>query len=253
MAEKEELLFKKRISELGRLTYQRDIPSYTDFLTLNEQTVFHSIRRELPAVRFIMTGGYETAERKIVCFLASYEEEETAVLPISVIKAEPVSHRFAQELTHRDYLGALMNLGVERSMLGDILMNENGCFIYCLTKMAEYISRELVKVSHTPVRCEIVADPAIIPEPKFEEITGSVASIRLDNLISLAFKTSRTKVIPYIEGEKVFVDGRAVTSAGTRLKEGEIVSVRGLGKFLYAGITNETKKGRFYVTVKKYS
>ena len=102
--DKEEQLLKKRIMELAALCYQRDIPSYTDFLNLNEQTVFHSLERSLPPVRFLMTGGYEPAERKIVCFLPSYEEDTTN-LPISILKVEPVHARFVEELTHRDYLG----------------------------------------------------------------------------------------------------------------------------------------------------
>lgn len=117
--DKEEQLLKKRIMELAALCYQRDIPSYTDFLNLNEQTVFHSIERSLPPVRYLITGGYEPAERKIVCFLPSYEEDATN-LPISILKVEPVNARFAEGLTHRDYLGALMNLGIERGMVGTL-------------------------------------------------------------------------------------------------------------------------------------
>lgn len=252
MAEKDDLLLKKRISELAHTCYQRDVTSYTDFLTLNEQTIFHSLRREMPPVSYMLTGGYETAERKIVCFLSSYEDEAT-VSPISIIKAGPVDLRFAAPLTHRDYLGALMNLGIERGMLGDILMDETGCFIFCLSKMADYITGELKKVGHTLVNCQIVSDPELQIVPKYEDVSGSVASPRLDNLVSLAFKTSRSKAVPYIEGEKVFIDGKMVSSPGASLKGGEIVSVRGLGKFLYVGIENQTKKGRLYVTVKKYS
>ena len=86
MQDKDEQLLKKRISELAALCYQRDIRSYTDFLTLNEQTIFHSMKRTLPPVTWLMGGGYETAERKIVCFLPSYEDE-TADLPISILEA----------------------------------------------------------------------------------------------------------------------------------------------------------------------
>ena len=252
MTDKDELLLKKRISELASLCYQRDVTLYTDFLTLNEQTIFHSLRREIPSVSCKLTGGYETAERKIVCFLSSYEDENT-VSPISILKAGPADLRFASPLTHRDYLGALMNLGIERGMLGDILMNETGCYIFCLSKMADYIARELTRVGHTPVNCHIVTNPDLQIIPKYEDVSGSVASERLDNLVALAFKTSRSKAVPYIEGEKVFIDGKMVSSHGASLKGGEIVSVRGLGKFLYVGIENRTKKGRLYVTVKKYS
>lgn len=252
MADKEDALLKKRFLELAEICYQRDIPSHTEFLTLNEQTIFQSIRRELPSIRFVLVGGYESAERKIVCFLPSYEDE-TVISPISIIKAEPTSLRFAQPLTHRDYLGALMNLGIERGLIGDILMNETGCFIFCLDKMADYIVSEWNKVAHTPITCEIITDPTFDVTPHYEEISGSVASARLDNLVSLVFKTSRTKAVSYIEDEKVFIDGKMVHSPGTQLKTGEIVSVRGLGKFLYTGIQTETKKGRLFVTVKKYS
>ena len=229
--DKEEQLLKKRIMELAALCYQRDIPSYTDFLNLNEQTVFHSIERSLPPVRYLITGGYEPAERKIVCFLPSYEEDATN-LPISILKVEPVNARFADGLTHRDYLGALMNLGIERGMVGDIVINEDGCFIF--------------------VSCTAVPAFSCRVEQKFEEIRGSIASPRLDNVLSLVYHTSRTKILPYIQGEKVFVDGKLAVSPSMQLKGGEIVSVRGLGKFLFTGTENETRKGRIFAAVRRY-
>ena len=250
MQNKEEQLLKKRILELAETCYRRDIRSYTGFLTLNEQTIFHSMKQQLPPVQAVLDGGYGAAERKIVCFLPSYEDE-TACLPISILEAVPESPRFAEDLTHRDYLGALMNLGIERSCIGDILMKENGCFIFCLEKMAEYLAEQLTTVRHTPVRCHIT-DHFEEAAQAYEEISGSVASPRLDSVVALVFHTSRRKVLPYIEGEKVFIDGRLAASAGTQLKGGEIVSVRGLGKFCYAGTGNETKKGRIYVNVKRY-
>lgn len=230
---------------MAETCYRRDIRSYTGFLTLNEQTIFHSMKRQLPPVQAVLAGGCETAERKIVCFLPSYEDE-TADLPIRILEAVPESPRFAEELTHRDYLGALMNLGVERSCIGDILMKESGCFIFCLEKMAEFLSEQLTMVRHTPVRCRITEQFEQVA-PTYEEISGSVASPRLDSVIALVFHTSRSKVMPYIEGEKVFIDGKLAVSAGIQLKGQEIVSVRGLGKFRYTGTGNATKKGRIYV------
>ena len=219
MQDKDEQLLKKRISELAALCYQRDIRSYTDFLTLNEQTIFHSMKRTLPPVTWLMGGGYETAERKIVCFLPSYEDE-TADLPISILEAVPASPRFAEALTHRDFLGAIMNLGISRSCIGDILMNENGCFIFCLEKMAPFLIQELKMVRHTQVSCR-PATQAPAAAPNCETVSGSVASPRLDSVISLVFKTSRSKTLPFIEGERVFIDGRLCISPGRQLKEGE--------------------------------
>ena len=250
MQDKDEQLLKKRISELAALCYQRDIRSYTDFLTLNEQTIFHSMKRTLPPVTWLMGGGYETAERKIVCFLPSYEDE-TADLPISILEAVPASPRFAEALTHRDFLGAIMNLGISRSCIGDILMNENGCFIFCLEKMAPFLIQELKMVRHTQVSCR-PATQALAAAPNCETVSGSVASPRLDSVISLVFKTSRSKTLPFIEGERVFIDGRLCISPGRQLKEGEIISVRGLGKFRYTGAGHQTKKGRLFVNAEKY-
>ena len=129
MQDKDEQLLKKAYIGLAALCYQRDIRSYTDFLTLNEQTIFHSMKRTLPPVTWLMGGGYETAERKIVCFLPSYEDENSRFTN-QYTEAVPASPRFAEALTHRDFLGAIMNLGISRSCIGDILMNENGCFIF---------------------------------------------------------------------------------------------------------------------------
>ena len=113
LQEKEEQLLKKRMIELAGLCYQRDIQTSTGFLSLNEQTIFHSIEKTLPPVRTCLTGGFEGAERKLLCFLASYDDEEFG-LPIAVLEVIPANLRYSEALTHRDYLGALMNLGIER-------------------------------------------------------------------------------------------------------------------------------------------
>ena len=111
--EKEEQLFKKRIQELAENAYSRDIPLHTDFLTLAEQTVFQNMSATLPPVKFVLSGGFPMSERKVLCFLASYEEELYAP-PFVCLKIAPANRRFAEELTHRDYLGAIMNLGIDR-------------------------------------------------------------------------------------------------------------------------------------------
>ena len=250
LQEKEEQLLKKRMIELAGLCYQRDIQTSTGFLSLNEQALFHSIEKTLPPVRICLTGGFEGAERKLLCFLASYEDENLGV-PITVLEVDPVNLRYSEALTHRDYLGAIMNLGIERSCIGDILMKENGCYVFCQEKMAEYLCQELTMVRHTSVVCRL-ADSAEAITPKTERVSGSVASPRLASVIAMVFSSSRTKILPLIEGEKVFIDGKQVTSPAVQLKEGEIISVRGMGKFRFAGSGGVSKKGRLYVYADKY-
>ena len=248
--DKEDLLLKKRIQELADLCWQRDVKTYTGFLTLREQTIFHSVSKLLPPVPAVLSGGFREAERKIVCFLPSYEDESSP-LPIQTLRVEAANPRFSQPLSHRDYLGAIMNLGIERSCIGDILIKDSGCFIFCMEKMAPFLCEELRMVRHTSVVCRLTDETADIV-PSRVTVSGSVASPRLDSVIAMVFSMSRTQAQPYIENENVFIDGRLAASPAIHLKGGEIVSVRGLGKFSYTGSGKETKKGRLYVYAEKY-
>ena len=237
---KEETLLEKRIQELARLCYERDIPVHTDFLSLNEQTIFHTVKTSLSPVPTVVTGGYEDAERKVVCFLPSY------------VKIVPLNDKFAEELSHRDYLGALLNLGIERRQLGDILIDGHIAYCICMREMAEYIVSQLARVRHTSVYGECMECTSFTFSPKTELLEGSVASVRLDSLLAVAFQTSRTKMAPYMEGEKVFVNGRMELSPSFTPREGDLISVRGFGKFRYLGVKNMTKKGRCFVQIEKF-
>lgn len=250
--EKEEYLLRKRLLELAENCFQRDVPTYSDFLNLNEQTIFLSLVRELPPVPYIVTGGFELAERRIVCFLPSYIDETAFEPPVACIRFTPLNARFAENLTHRDYLGSIMNLGIERCKTGDILLKGSETYLFCMEDIAPYISREITRIRHTSVKSEICGLKDISYSPEFEEIEGSVASVRLDSVLSIAFRCSRSKILPYIQGEKVFINGKLTGSNSASLKEGDIVSVRGLGRFRYNGVRNETKKGRLFISIQKY-
>ena len=248
--EKEEQIFRNRIQELAGNAYRRDVPVHTDFLTLNEQTIFQTIAGSRPPVRYALAGGYEAAERKVVCFLPSYEE----VLwepPFECLRISPLNAKFAEALTHRDYLGAIMNLGVERSVMGDILVHGTEAYVFVLKEMSRYLAENLVSVRHTSVSvtpCEAVS----VPAPEYDEITGSVSSLRIDSIAALAGRLSRAKAVSLIEGEKVFLNGRLVLSASQPVHEGDILSIRGIGKFSFAGEGSQTKKGRTMVTLRQY-
>lgn len=249
--EKEEQLFRKRIQELADFCFRRDVPVNTDFLNLSEQTIFQSISGTLPPVRFILSGGFEMAERKVVCFLPSYEEE-ISEMPYDCLKICPVNRKFAEELNHRDYLGALMNLGIERSMMGDIVMRDKDAYVFVLKKMSGYIMDQLTTIRHTSVYTELVDHAGEFLKPDFEEINGTVSSLRLDSITALCGRLSRGKAAQLIEAEKVSVNGQIVTQASKCLKDEEILSIRGIGKFKFMGNGGLTKKGRIPVTILRY-
>ncbi len=249
--EKEEQLFRKRIQELAATCFRRDVPTNTDFLTLSEQTIFQSISGTLPPVKFVLTGGSLMSERKVVCFLPSYEEELLDP-PFECLCITPANRKFAEELSHRDYLGAIMNLGIERSMMGDILLKDGDAYVFVLKKMSQYLLDSLTTIRHTTVTVSVVTDAGEALQPEFDELQGTVSSIRLDSIVALCGRLSRGKAAALIEGEKVSVNGQISTQASRSLKEGEILSIRGLGKFRFSEVGGQSKKGRTVVKIQKY-
>ncbi|MGI6007996.1 MAG: RNA-binding protein [Ruminococcus sp.] len=243
--------FKKRIRELCRMAYQRDIVTFTDFLDLNELHIVNNLDVREWGVSRKCFGGYEMSERQITAFIPDALSYEWS-FPISCLKIEAADHRFSRSPGHRDYLGALLNLGIDRSMIGDILPDDSCAWVYCLDRMAGFISRELTRVGR--VQVHVSEAEGGIPEiaRRYEEITKTVASARLDAIISAAFGTSRSSMTPLIESGRVFVNGKLVTSNGYSLREKDIISVRGMGKFQFMEILSQTKKGRYLVRINRY-
>lgn len=249
--QKEEQLLQKRLIELSKNAYQRGIVTYSDFLNLNELNILHTTPKHEWYTSYETFGGYEYSERQMVSFLTDalcFNND----YPISVLKVEPMQKKFAENLTHRDYLGAILNLGVERCKVGDILVLEDGAVIFVHRSLEQYFIEELTRIKHTPVRTIRIDGQSFTFAPSVKEISGTVPSLRLDSLLSLAFGSSRSKLVAYIEGAKVFVNGKLITSNGYQIKVGDIVSVRGLGRFQYIETLSETKKGRFYVKLNLY-
>ena len=253
----QEVQFRKRLADLARTAYYREIPMFTDFLDLNELHMVHSFRPEEAGVMIRTFGGYEEAERQIAAFLPdalSFEDKNVLydMFPIDCLKISPNSRKYGEMLSHRDYLGALIHLGIDRSKLGDIVIKEKDAYLFCLNQMSEFLIQNLDKVRHTNVTVSRVINPSELPKPDLKEIRGTVASVRLDSMIALAFSSSRSSMIGLVEGGKVFVNGKMTVSNGYTLKPGDIISVRGYGKFRFDGEISMTKKGRYGVTVYRY-
>lgn len=248
---KEEVMLQKRLIELSNLSYKRDIVTFSDFLNLNELNILHTTPKDLFPSRYETYGGYEPAERQMVAFLpdALYYDYQ---YPISVLRISPANRKFAEELTHRDFLGGILHLGIERSCLGDLLVEDSVCHVFVTDTMADFICEQLTRIRHTVVKTEKIDGVSFSFTPRLETVKGTVASVRLDTVLSVAFPLSRSCMTGLVEGGKVFVNGKLITSNGYRLKEGDIISVRGMGKLVYQGVLSETKKGRQYIQVGKY-
>ncbi len=259
--EKEEKLLEKRLIELSRLSYQREIITYTDFLNLSELNILHTLPKDLLYSRYVSFGGYSLAERQMAAFIpdalylrcgkGEFSPAETGY-PFTALKIQPVHGKFAEDLTHRDYLGAVLSLGIDRAKTGDILVSGKEAVLFVHNDMADYIQEKLTRVRHTQVRISSVRPEDLEYEPVCQEIKGTVASVRLDTLLPLAFSSSRSRLSGLIEGAKVYVNGRLITSNGYQIKEDDVISVRGMGKFRYKGTVSHTKKNRLYVVIQKY-
>ena len=248
---KEEILLRKRLIELSNQAYARDIVTFSDCLNLNELNILHTTPKDMFPAKYETYGGYESSERQMVSFLpdALYYEY---TYPVKVIEITPANTKFAEDLTHRDYLGSLMNLGVERCKMGDILLQENKTILFVREEISSYIAENLTRIRHTTVNTKILDTADISYEPRFQEIKGNVASIRLDTVLSVAFPMSRSKMCAFIENGKVFVNGKLITSNGYHLKENDIISIRGLGRIKFIEILSETRKGRYMISIYKY-
>ena len=217
--QKEEQQLEKRLSELSNLAYNRDIITYSDFLNLNELNILHSMPKDRLSTKFMTFGGYRLAERQMAAFLPDAlslrgetfdpELKEEIPCPFQILRISPLHAKYAEKLTHRDYLGTILGLGIERAKLGDILVTGKEAIVFVHAKLKDFLMEELTRVRHTQVFVEEISKEEFSYEPKYEEIQGTVASVRLDSLLSLAFSSSRTKLSGLIEGGKVFVKRKA--------------------------------------------
>lgn len=249
--QKEEFMLQKRLIELSKTAYRRGIVTYSDFLNLNELNILHTTPKNEFDTKYETFGGYNDSERQMAAFLpdALYY---THFYPIQILKIEPLQKKFTENLTHRDYLGAVLNLGIERSKIGDILVMDEHAYLFVQESLADYICSDLTRIRHTSVKVSKEDPQGFTYLPKYKEITGTVASVRLDSLLSLAFGSSRSKLVSLIEGGKVFANGKLMTTNSYQVKEGDIISVRGVGRFRYNGIQSQSRKGRYFISLYKY-
>lgn len=248
--DKEKQFLLNRFKDLDQQAFYRNIVTFSDFLTLDER----SILQESSAVfncSISFYGGYDLAERQIAIFqsdalMFSYE------IPVVCIKIQPISRKFAETLTHRDILGALMHTGIERNQIGDIIFTDNGIFLFSTEKISNYIVTELSKVKHTVVMTSIVPLQEFNFEPKFKEITTTIASNRLDTFTAAACNMSRGQTAEYIRSDHVYINGALCNDVNHKIKNNDIISFRGKGKVIFDEIIGNTKKEKLRIRYRWY-
>ncbi len=244
---------KKRFLELLRKSESAPYFIFTDFLGLSEQAAFHEARRDFQSAKYEACGGAPGTER-IMLRLGDREElgyEEP--FPIATLKIEPVSVKYAEDLTHRDYLGSVLSLGIERSVLGDIVIRDKCAYAFVKEDMADYIIASLTRVRHTDVRLSVIDT---LPEGalyKTERKRLQAVGERVDALIAKLFGLSREESLSLFKRGLVFAGGREISSPSYIPKRNELISVRGHGRFIYLGYETLSKKGKLNIEVDLYT
>ena len=245
-------LLKKRFIELANKSYNAGIFVFTDFLVLAEQSAFSEIKKEIRGIPYTAFGGAVGAERVMIRFGSEEDLGYEVPFPISVIKAEPVSQKFADKLTHRDFLGAILNLGIERDTLGDIVILGKTAYLFTKDTISDYIIENLTKIRHTDVVARRTDELPSGELYKTERITVQVSSERLDAVIARAFCLSREESSELFCRGKVFVSGKKTENISYQPRPDDTISVRGYGRFIYRGYKSTSKKGKLNIEIDKF-
>lgn len=263
---KDELLYTgKRFLDLSKQASRKGIVTFSDFLSLSEQAVLAQNSPKLET-RYELSGGYDYAERQMAAFIPDalfhYGHTETVhdtsdadkpEYPFRCLRITPSYPKFAEKLTHRDALGALMSLGIERSKIGDLMVDDDNMLFFAQNSIVAYLMDNLSVIRHTAVSLTASVESHISFEPRFEECEAIVSSNRLDAVIAAICKTSRNAALKLITEGKVFVNGAQTLHHTYDCKQGDILSIRGFGKVRFGEILGVTKKDRLKFSYKIYS
>ena len=250
--EKEIKQLQNRFRDLAERSFSQNIYTFTGFLGLSEQDVFFRLEKELSYAGITVSGGYEGADRCMVRFGSEEQMGYEVPFPICCVHISPLSAKFAEQLSHRDFLGALMNLGIERSTIGDIRVGESEACLFCVDSIAPFLCENLEQVRHTHVACDIVRDMAALLTQEPERISVNVPSLRIDAVVARVYNISREKSQDLFRSGKIYVDGRLCENNARQIRLSETVNARGYGKFRIESEPMQTRKGKLKVEAAVY-
>lgn len=243
----EKLIKMRRLLDKIQIVLDNHVLENTDFLDPYERKLAISILNRFDEINYLEYGGYNDAERKIIIIFPYYFTQDNISRGISIFKVDGS----LELLSHRDYLGALLNLGIIREKIGDILVHEDFGFIIVKQEISDYIQYNFQKIGNRNIKVSLISrDMLIIPDLKFKEIKVFLSSLRLDVVISGAYNLSRKESMNIIKAENVKVNWEPVDKPYLDLEPGDIISVRRYGRFILHEINGTSKKGRLMCTIR---
>lgn len=246
-----------------KINYSVDnsIITKTDFLSTDERSDVEFLTKKFSKdVDMFWFGGYDDAERTVAviipacyCFTGTYKDFLDAYPESNPIALIRISKDKFSQISHRDYLGAIMGLGIKRKLIGDILVFEWGAYVFVADSIADYIVDNLNQCGRASVKCEVVnIDKLDLPEDKVEIVFHSVASMRLDNILSAGFGLSRNNCNNVIASGVVFVNSVRADKKDMLIKENDKIVLRGKGKIVIDSIIGKNKRDRIHINIRHY-
>lgn len=230
---------------------RRNIPGNTCFLSPRELEMTRYLFGEVEGLRSF--GGYDGAERQMLVYLPEYLDENALYdedAPLVCLRAKFYE---GDSPNHRDFLGALMGAGIAREVVGDICVGKDSCDFFVTAEIAPYILQNFTSAGRAKVSLtQIPLSQVQVPEPEVKEIKDTLASLRLDSVISSGFRIGRSLATQYVNAGKVAINGLPCEKPDKAVSEGDKISLRGMGKILLKTVGGQTKKGRISVVIDRY-
>lgn len=248
-ASDEDALLRARIDDACHLCDVRSCPRFVGFLDERQQAVARAVLREKGVTDAVFYGGYPDAERTILGVFPAFLPPEDALFPV---RAVAFHFRPSATLSHRDVLGALMSAGIRRDKVGDIVCTAGRAVVMADEEMAPFLAEAVTKIAGEGVRAEYPYDTPVAVQREFRVIQNTVASPRLDAVVHVALGTSREEAARRITMGLVSRNHLPTTAVAETVCEGDILSVRGAGRFRVAQIGPTTKKGRLILKVEQF-
>ena len=252
------LLVSKLLDKI-EFVNKRNSVEYTEFLDMRQRQLLEKVMAELKVSNYVATGGYKTAERTVlVIYPEKLEEiiqnEQFDFNTIFAVVRISLPNELKGMYSHRDYLGAIIKIGMRREKVGDIITSKDGADLIVLKEAEKYITsglKELTRFSKAEFQ-SLRLEELNIEEPKTQVIDIIIPSMRIDSIVSEIIRTSRAKAMTIIKEERVFINHELITKGSKEVKENDIITVRGKGRFKVGKIVNSTRKGNLVLKVEKY-
>lgn len=255
--EKDDKILLAQILDKIEMVENKNKIEHTDFLDMAQIELVQKFINKIKIENYMSYGGFEQAERKMFVIYPEKFNSEVVSKNLSNI-IQIIRIQLPDELkgkyTHRDYLGAVIKLGVKREKVGDIIVDNEGADIIVDKDITKFLLENLgslTRFSKSIMTVEKIEDLRQV-EIKKQELEIIVSSLRLDNVISELARCSRNKALDIINMERVFVNFQNETKKTKQIKSGDMVTIRGKGRFYIKEIIGQTKSGRTIIKVEKF-